>query len=220
MDDLDDVVAIFFAHHEQARVDEMREHTLGTLELFEIFAARRDPRAVGGDQPREQITYGVLIAARERIEHLICVRCERALHAADLDVRAIRDPPRFAIACGPQQRSGERQQRQRRRPARDLEHHVVDDARLDRNGHPARGLDDDPAQRLGRWRREHEHVPAIAQRRLGLDHGGEVIAQRRDHAHRRTRIARGEGEDLGEPRALGGVVAQRDQLFELIDHEQ
>ena len=189
-------------------------------QLLELAARRRDARAVGGDEAREQIAHGVLIAAREAGVDLIGVRRERAGDAAEREVRVVRDPARAARsrAC-PQLRRGERQQRQRRRPARDLGDHVVDDARLDGDRRPARRLD----------RRSGAAPRAAASRartpRTGRGTRARSRSPSRSHraASRRRAPARraigGRGERLGEPRALGGIGAQRDHLLELIDHD-
>ena len=50
--DLDDVLAFVLARHEQARVDQVREHGRRAGQLLELAARHRDARAVGGDEAR------------------------------------------------------------------------------------------------------------------------------------------------------------------------
>ena len=129
----------------------------------------------------------------------------------------------MAIAQLPHLRRGERQERQRRRQLGDRGDHLFGQlgVLVLVSGAPCR-IDEDALQIARRRRRQELQAvhEALAQHVELLAAQQEVVAHRHHDADRIGGIVRGADECTDVALALGRVVAQREQLLELIDVEQ
>jgi hypothetical protein len=177
--------------------------------------------ALRGDQAEEQRARRLLPRRGEAGEHLVGVGGERAGDAADLLVRAPREPAAHPVAPLPEQAERELQHRQRRRLVADGGEDVLDELRLvERIAHLGERAQDDLAQHLLAGAAEHEHA---RERLAELGHLGEpaeeVVARREDDAHRLPGIVGGAAQGAKEATPILGAGGERDQLLELVDEQ-
>ena len=225
VDDLDVRLALDVRHRDQPRGDQLVEHDAGARggdALAQLLGRQAGARTVGGDQVAEDLARDALLVGGEPIERGLGVADQRPADPAHRVVGAARQLAEPAVAELPQPERGERHQRERPRVIGDRADHVVRELGIRQDVAGALGrLDDDPHQILARGVAEQHQRgrQQRAQRRQRLEVRDEVVADRRDHADRQVGGRRELGERGGEPRALVAARAQREQLLELVDHD-
>ena len=148
--------------------------------------------------------------------------CERSADAAERSIGLARELLEVTIAQLPQLGRGEREQRERTRLIGDVFDHLGGQLGiLELVPRAARRLDQDAQQVVGMRHGDQLQrlADAIAKRVELLGADEKVVAQHDDDANRVLFAARERRQGLGERAALRRVLAEREDLLELIDDD-
>ncbi len=216
------------AEHHEAGVGEPGEHAVGDRRVGDAveFAPGDPPAGVvgavaqGRQAQQDAARGGALGAVQLGVDPLSRAR-DRRPQPAGLRVAREREAVTGAAAPGLPQRVGE--QGERARFGAGGREHGGDEVGVDEHSGPLGRGDDDRAQLLG-GRRADQHLRLVTQRveqaGQARDVGQEVGAHAQHHGGAAALADGDVDERVDERRPLLGVVAQREDLLELVDHQQ
>ena len=205
------------------RVEDRRHRLLVDVERGDLRARHPSPRVLGPlpecDEPEEQLTSGLLPVVIELRVELLRPPAERTRDPADLPVGLEEeDPPVPALE---QLGQGVLHQRERAGLLGDIGEHRGDQAGLERHIHTLRRARDRAFELLGRERDHGLHTGLEQLREAPVEERPvvEVGAEGDDHAEPAAGVGRRRLEALEEVRPDRLVLDQREDLLELVDHE-